>query len=85
MDNESKQAVQIAMARMAAEGQPHGPCISVERRFPDSWQVDLAWNGYEGHSPTTDPSSLTLFVDIASGAVRNEMEEYLHRREHPFP
>jgi hypothetical protein len=84
-DNGAGKALQIAVSHMAAGGYAHGPCIATKRRFGDSWEVELAWSGHEGRSATTDPESILLYVDVASSTVRGEEDEWLYRRENPFP
>ena len=59
----------MVISYMATNGYRHGPLIHIKHRYGTSWGVELSHDGHVGHSPTTDPSSIELFVDVATGEV----------------
>ena len=65
-------AVEIAERSMANDRYSHGPCLSVRLvgdSPKDKWEVEFAYEGLADRSPTTDPSSIILLVDLKTGEV----------------
>jgi len=65
-------AAEIAERSMANDGYGHGPCLSVRLvgdSSKDKWEVEFAYEGLTDRSPTTDPSSIVLLVDLKSEEV----------------
>ena len=60
-------AVEVAERSMAKDGYGHGPCLSVRLigdSSNDKWEVEFAYEGLIDRSPTTDPHSIVLLVDL---------------------
>jgi|GEM_PF-992806 len=67
-----EQAVEFAGNFMAKDGYGHGPCISVRLKGDsndDNWEVEFAYEGLTGRSPTTDPPSIVLLVSLKTEEV----------------
>jgi hypothetical protein len=65
-------AVEIVERSMAKDGYGHGPCLSVRLvgdSSKDKWEVEFAYEGLADRSPTTDPSSIVLLVDLKTEDV----------------
>ena len=65
-------AVEIAERSMTNDGYGHGPCLSVRLlgdSSKDRWEVEFAYEGLADRSPTTDPSSIVLLVDLKTEEV----------------
>ena len=65
-------AVEVAERSMAKDGYGHGPCLSVRLlgdSSNDKWEVEFAYEGLMDRSPTTDPSSIVLLVDLKTEKV----------------
>ena len=65
-------AVEVAERSMAKDGYGHGPCLSVRLMGDssnDKWEVEFAYEGLMDRSPTTDPNSIVLLVDLKTGVV----------------
>ncbi len=65
-------AVEIAEKAMENDGYGHGPCLSVRLvgdSSKDKWEVEFAYKGLADRSPTTDPSSIVLLVDLKTEEV----------------
>jgi len=65
-------AVEVAARSMANDGYGHGPCLSVRLMgdsSKDKWEVEFAYEGLTDRSPTTDPSSIVLLVDLKTEVV----------------
>jgi hypothetical protein len=65
-------AVEIAERSITNDGHGHGPCLSVRLvgdSSKDQWEVEFAYEGLADRSPTTDPSSIVLLVDLKTEEV----------------
>jgi len=65
-------AAEIAERSMAKDGYGHGPCLSVRLigdSSTDKWEVEFAYEGLTDRSPTTDPCSIVLLVDLKTEDV----------------
>ena len=65
-------AVEVAERSMAKDGYGHGPCLSVRLMGDssnDKWEVEFAYEGLTDRSPTTDPGSIVLLVDLKTEEV----------------
>lgn len=65
-------AVEVAERSMVKDGYGHGPCLSVRLvgdSSKDKWEVEFAYEGLTDRSPTTDPSSIMLLVDLKTEEV----------------
>ncbi len=65
-------AVEIAERSVTNDGYGHGPCLSVRLvgdSSKDKWEVEFAYEGLADRSPTTDPSSILLLVDLKTEEV----------------
>ena len=65
-------AVEIADRSIRNDGYGHGPCLSVRLvgdSSKDKWEVEFAYEGLADRSPTTDPSSIVLLVDLKTEEV----------------
>ena len=67
-----ERAVEVATRSMSNDGYGHGPCLSVRLMgdsSKDKWEVEFAYEGLTDRSPTTDPSSIVLLVDLKTEEV----------------
>jgi len=65
-------AAEVAERSMAGDGYGHGPCLSVRLKgnsSEDKWEVEFAYEGLADRSPTSDPSSIMLLVDLKTEEV----------------
>jgi len=65
-------AAEIAERSMVKDGYRHGPCLSVRLvgdSSKDKWEVEFAYEGLTDRSPTTDPSSILLLVDLKTEEI----------------
>lgn len=65
-------AVEVAERSMVKDGYGYGPCLSarlVGDSTKDRWEVEFAYEGLTDRSPTTDPSSIVLLVDLKTKEV----------------
>lgn len=65
-------AAEIAERSMAKDGYGHGPCLSVRLvgdSLKDKWEVEFAYEGLADRSPTSDPCSIVLLVDLKTEEV----------------
>ncbi len=72
MSSKSNDAVATAVEFMSKNGYRHGSCINVVQSNIESdeqWEVELAYDGLHDRSPTSDPPSIKLDVNIRSGKV----------------
>ena len=66
-------ALEIAERFMAESGYSHGLCLGAKKREPatsDHWEVEFAYDGLVDRSPTADPPSILLLVDLEREDVR---------------
>jgi len=65
-------AAEIAERSMAKDGYGHGPHLCVRLvgdSSKDKWEVEFAYEGLADRSPTTDPCSIVLLVDLKTEEV----------------
>lgn len=65
-------AVEAAERFMATNRYGHGQCLSVRLKgdsSEDHWEVEFAYEGLADRSPTSDPPSIVLLVDLKSDEV----------------
>ena len=66
-------AAETAERFLAKDGYGHGPCLSVRLKSQssdDKWEVEFAYEGLTDRSPTSDPPSMVLLVDLKTENVR---------------
>lgn len=66
-------AIALCCEDLAVRGYRYGPVIRAEAvGAPDAgvWEVEMAYDGQTVRCPTTDPPSIVLWVNIATGDVR---------------
>jgi len=60
-------AVEITERNMKDHGYRHGPCLAAKilgLSTSDRWEVEFAYEGLTDRSPTSDPPSILLAVDL---------------------
>jgi hypothetical protein len=65
-------AVEIAVRHMKDHGYRHGPCLAAKilgLSTSDRWEVEFAYEGLTDRSPTTDPPSILLAVNLSAAEV----------------
>jgi len=65
-------AIDLCLKDLAAQGYRHGPVIRVQPIGSSEavvWEVELAYDGQTGRSSTSDPPSIVLQVNTATGAI----------------
>jgi hypothetical protein len=73
MENLPESALELAIGHMKAHGYRHGPCLSIVSNPTNSriHQIELAYEGFDARSNTTDPPSILLQVDLATMTVQS--------------
>lgn len=72
MNNKQEAALEKSLTYMSKNGYQHGPCLGISSRGDidgGRWSVEFAYAGLTERSPTTDPPSIVLLVDIAANVV----------------
>ncbi|MEO8497434.1 MAG: hypothetical protein ABI614_20375 [Planctomycetota bacterium] len=68
-------AVELAERHMLDNGFRSGPCLGARTIGPSSaeiWEVEFAYEGLLERSPTTDPASIMLAVNLKDEEVTTE-------------
>lgn len=71
--DQKSHAIGLCLNDLAMNGYRHGPVIRAEAIGPpeaDVWEVELAYEGQMGRCLTSDPPSIVLQVNTASGDVQ---------------
>jgi hypothetical protein len=71
--DQKSSAIGLCLNDLAFNGYRHGPVIRAEAigsSEADVWEVELAYEGQIGRCPTSDPPSILLHVNTATGDVQ---------------
>jgi len=66
-------AIEIAERFMSDNNYQHGACLGasiVGLATGDCWEVEFAYEGLSNRSPTTDPPSIVLAVELINETVK---------------
>jgi hypothetical protein len=66
-------AVDVAEQFLDTNGYGHGPCLAAILKgdsTSDNWEVEFAYEGLIDRSPTTDPPSIVLNVNLKTAEVK---------------